>query len=131
MDGRSNSTDDEALPDGLRTLNLNTQQLGDPDMGASGDRESTEVPGFCSLPVMKQELEKASKEPEKKKSVVGFFRSLSLRGTSSTKEKTKVPEGEAHDGKTKSKIQKRPSLGHRLRRSLSRRKRPVVEMECT
>eukprot|EP00058_Branchiostoma_floridae_P015979 XP_002601467.1 hypothetical protein BRAFLDRAFT_104411 [Branchiostoma floridae] len=40
VDGRSNSTDDEALSDGLRSLNLNTQQSGDPDMGA---KEKTKV----------------------------------------------------------------------------------------
>ncbi|XP_066269520.1 uncharacterized protein [Branchiostoma lanceolatum] len=126
VDGPSNTTDVEDLSAGLRTINLNTQQSCDQDKGASG--QSDEVPDFHSLPVMKPELE-APKEPEKnsKKTVAGFFRSLSLRGTSSTKEKKKVYEEKTNEGNTKK--QKRPSLGHRLRQSLSMsgRKRPALE----
>ncbi|CAH1247788.1 Hypp8008 [Branchiostoma lanceolatum] len=98
VDGPSNTTDGEDLSAGLRTLNLNTQQSCDQDKG----------------------------EPEKKKTVAGFFRSLSLRATSSTQEKKKVYEEKTNDGNTKQ--QKRPSLGRRLRRSLSGRKRPALEL---
>ncbi|XP_019628485.1 PREDICTED: uncharacterized protein LOC109473034 [Branchiostoma belcheri] len=106
----ANDTEDEELSEGLQTLNLNTQQSCDPGMGASG--QSDDVPDFHSLPAMTQQEPEARKEPEKKKGVAGFFRSFSLKGTSSTKEK-----------------QKNPSLVGRLRRSLSRKKRPVAEME--
>ncbi|KAI8497423.1 hypothetical protein Bbelb_247290 [Branchiostoma belcheri] len=81
--GASNTTEDEELSEGLRTLNLNTQQSCDPGMGAAG--QSADVPDFHSLPAMTQQEPEARKEPEKKKGVAGFFRSFSLRGTSSSK----------------------------------------------